>query len=177
MNKLPQRKDTRLKHYDYSQSGYYFITICTKDKQNLLSKINVGGGFHAAPPGPQLTPIGDEITETIDFMEKQYSGIDFKNYVIMPNHIHLIIAIHNDKPSTYGGPSGRDGTLPLHRIVGQLKSFTNKRYNEINKRENLILWQRNYYDHIIRNEEEYLKIYEYIETNPLKWIEDKYYNY
>lgn len=179
MNKLPKRKNLRLKDYDYSQPGYYFITICTKDKQKLLGDVSiaptVGDGFHPIPPEPKLTPIGNEIIKTIDFIGNRNPNIIFDNYVIMPNHIHLIVVIHNEQLGDNSGPSGRGGTLPLPRIIGQLKSFTNKRYNEINKTKKLILWQRNYYERIIRNEEEYHKIYEYIENNPLKWIDDEYY--
>ncbi|MDD4568861.1 MAG: transposase [Tepidanaerobacteraceae bacterium] len=75
----------------------------------------------------------------------------------MPNHIHFVVQL-----------TGRHGDLPLHKLVGQFKSYTTKLYSGI-------LWQRNYYDHIIRNQQEYEKIYEYIETNPLKWEKDKYY--
>ena len=85
----------------------------------------------------------------------------------MPNHFHAIIILQ-------GGPGGV-GTPPLPKIIGQLKSFTNRKYNEINKKKGLILWQRSYYDRIIRNEEEYKEIWSYIDTNPSKWEEDKYY--
>lgn len=166
MDRLPQRKDIRLKNYDYSQVGYYFVTICTNDKYKLLSNI-VGGGFHATPK-TELTAIGNEIIKSIDFISSQNSDVKFDKYIIMPNHIHLIIVLHDSKSGGHGNP-------PLHKIIGQLKSYTNKRYNDINKTKELILWQRNYFEHIIRNQQEYDKIYEYIETNPLKWEEDKYY--
>ena len=86
----------------------------------------------------------------------------------MPNHIHFIIILKNSQLGGRGNP-------PLHRIVGQFKSYTNKIYNDLNKTKKLILWQRNYYEHIIRNEREYQEIFEYIQINPLKWKEDKYY--
>ena len=166
MDKLPRRKNIRLQNFDYSQAGFYFVTICTKDRQKLLSKI-VGGGFHAAP-NTELSLIGREIVKTIDFIDNQYSDVFIDKYIIMPNHIHLIIILQ-------GSQMGGHGNQPLHKIVGQLKSYTNKKYNDINKTKNLILWQKNYYDHIIRNEKEYQKIWKYIEINPLKWEEDKYY--
>ena len=119
-------------------------------------------------PNIELTLIGTEIEKTIDFINNQYLGAFIDKYIIMPNHIHLIIIMQGSKPVGHGNP-------PLHRIVGQLKSFVNKRYNEINETKDLILWQRNYYEHIIRNEKEYQEIWEYIETNPLKWAEDEYY--
>ncbi len=164
MDKKPRRKNLRLRYFDYSQAGYYFVTICTKDKQKLLSSIVKGGSFDAATI--ELTLIGKEIVKTIDFIENQSVNILFDKYVIMPNHLHAIIILQ--------GEPGGDGTPPLQKIIGQLKSFTNKRYNEINRTKSLILWQRSYYDHIIRNEKEYKEIWSYIDTNPSKWEEDKY---
>jgi putative transposase len=166
MNKIPRRKNIRLKDYDYAQEGYYFVTICTKDRQKLLSNI-VRGGLHAAPD-VELTVIGKEIIKTINFIENKNSNVIFDKYTIMPNHVHLIMVLLNSQ-------LGRDGTLPLHKIIGQLKSYTNKKYNDIKKTKNLILWQRNYYEHIIRNECEYLETWTYVDTNPAKWEEDKYF--
>ena len=166
MSNLPRRKNIRLKDYDYSQSGFYFITICTKNREMLLSNV-VGGGFHAAPD-VQLTLVGQEIVKSIEFIDKHYSNVLIDKYIIMPNHIHLIIILQGSKMGEVGNPA-------LYKVVGQLKSYTNKRYNEINKMQNLGLWQRNYYEHIIRNEQEYREIWEYIEENPLKWEEDQYY--
>jgi len=160
----PRRKNLRLKHFDYSQAGYYFVTICTRDKQKLLSRVVKSSSFEIA--STDLTLIGQEITRTIDFIENRNSNVLFNKYVIMPNHLHAIVILQE---------TGGGGTPPLHKIIGQLKSFTNKRYNEIEGTNNLILWQRSFYDHIIRNEKEYLEIWGYIDTNPAKWEEDKYY--
>ena len=143
----------------------------------------VGGGFHATPRA-ELSLIGEEIVKTIDFIGNQNLNIIFDKYIIMPNHIHLLILIQNDQPGGRGLQGTPDlipaehskvGSPPLHRIIGQLKSFTNKKYNEINKTKNLILWQRSYYDRVIRNEQEYQDIWNYIDTNPIKWEEDEYY--
>ncbi|MFZ5966962.1 MAG: transposase [Bacillota bacterium] len=166
MGNLPQRKQIRLKDYDYSQAGYYFITICTYDRGHLLSNI-VGDGFHAVPQ-TELTTIGKEIVKTIEYFDNHYPHVKIDKYVIMPNHIHLIVILKQLHSGGHGNP-------PLPKIVGQFKSYTNKRYNDLNKSKKLILWQRNYYEHIIRNEAEYQEILEYIETNPLKWELDKYY--
>ncbi len=176
MKKLPRRKELRLKDYDYSQPGYYFITICTKNKDKILSDI-VGGGFHAAPK-VELTTIGQEILNSIEFLGRSYSNVLFDKFVIMPNHIHLIIILLGSETGGDGTPplhKTGDGTPPLHKIVGQLKSFTNKRYNEIKNNRNLVLWQRNYYERIIRNELEYREIWDYIDGNPAKWEEDEYF--
>ena len=155
MEKLPNRKNIRLKEYDYSQAGYYFVTICTHNRQNLLGKV-VGGGLCAAPY-VMLSNIGKDVETNLLKLPRIFDGIVIKPYIIMPNHIHFVVQL-----------TGRHGDLPLHKLVGQFKSYTTKIHSGI-------LWQRNYYDHIIRNQQEYEKIYEYIETNPLKWEEDKYY--
>src|SRR5690554_33105 len=135
---LPQRKNIRLKEYDYSTAGYYFVTICTYLKKPVLSKV-VGGGFHAAPH-TELTPIGEQIVKTINYINQQYLNVKIDKYVIMPNHIHLILILENSEPGGRGNP-------PLHKVIGQLKSFTNKKYNDLSHSINIILWQRNYYDH------------------------------
>ena len=103
MNNLPQRKKLRLKGYNYSNSGYYFITICTKNRKKLLSKIcvqksNVGAGLRTRPTEIQPeniniinTEIGETIEKTIKHINKKYKYIDINNYIIMPDHIHMII--------------------------------------------------------------------------------------
>jgi len=161
---IHHRKSIRLKYYDYTTTGYYFITICTQNRKHILSKIKYDDCRGRVPPLPVNTKIGNEIEKTIKYIVNKYDYIEINDYIIMPNHIHLIIE-----------KMGRDGTLPLQKIIGELKSFTTRRYNEFNRTQNEKLWQRNYYEHIIRNEKEYYKIIEYIRTNPLKWEEDKYY--
>ena len=155
---LPKRKPTRLIGYDYSQNGAYFITICTHNKESILSNI-VGEGLCALPKNI-LTPIGAEVEKAIQYINDNYIGIKVDKYVIMPNHIHLIIIIDN---------SGGHGDPPLQSIIGQLKSYTTNKYKNI-------LWQRSYHDHIIRGEKDYQKIWEYIDTNVLRWEKDCFYN-
>ena len=154
---LPKRKPTRLKDYDYSQNGYYFITVCTHNKQKILCDI-VGEGL-CALPSIKLTQIGTEIENSIKYINDNCNGIAIDKYVIMPNHIHLIIKI-----------TGGDGPPPLRvcDIIGRLKSYTTKLHGDK-------LWQRSFHDHIIRGEEDNLKIWNYIDTNPQKWKEDCFY--
>jgi REP element-mobilizing transposase RayT len=154
---LPKRKPTRLKEYDYSQNGAYFVTICTHNKEHLLSNI-VGEGFHPLPKNI-LTKIGNEIEKSIQYINDNYIGITISKYVIMPNHVHLIVFLDN---------SGGHGNPPLQNIIGQLKSYTTKKFGNI-------LWQRSFHDHIIRDKEDYNKIWEYIDTNVTKWELDCFY--
>ena len=153
-NDLPKRKRTRLENFDYSTNGAYFITICTHEKKCLLSKI-VGEGLCALPKNI-LTPIGIEIKKAIQFVNDNYTGVTIDKFVIMPNHIHLIVVLNN---------SGGDRTPPLQNVIGQLKSYTTNKYGTI-------LWQRSFHDHIIRGKNDYLKIWQYIDTNALKWKND-----
>ncbi|MBQ2931370.1 MAG: transposase [Clostridia bacterium] len=155
---LPKRKPTRLKDYDYSTPGAYFVTICTHNRKCILSNI-VGEGFHTLPQN-QLTSIGKEIEKSLQYINDNYIGVAIDKYVIMPNHIHLIVVLDN---------SGGRGNPPLQNIIGQLKAYTTNKFGDV-------LWQRSYHDHIIRGEEDYQKIWEYIDTNTAKWEEDCFYN-
>lgn len=155
---FPKRKPTRLKYYDYSQPGAYFVTICTKDKINILSEINIGEGLCALPKY-KLTTAGLIVDETIKYVIESDNSVNIEKYVIMPNHIHMIIALND---------TGGDGTPPLHKIVGEIKSYTTKRYGRK-------LWQRSFHDHIIRGKDDYLKIWEYIDNNIQKWELDCFY--
>ena len=154
---LPRRKPTRLKGYDYSTPGIYFITVCTHNKECLLSKI-VGEGLCALPQNI-LTPLGEKVEKSIQYINENYTGVVIEKYVVMPNHIHLIVKLDD---------SGGRGNPPLQNVVGQLKSYTTK------NSENAI-WQRSYHDHIIRGENDYKKIWEYIDTNVLRWQNDCFY--
>ena len=160
---LPARKPIRLKNYDYSAPGAYFITICTRDKRCILSEIikshggNVGDGALAVPH-VLLSETGAVVDEVIRSMEDHYPYISVDSYVIMPNHIHLIVRI------TEAGPSG--AMAPTRAVipsfVSTLKGLTVRRCGEK-------LWQRSFYDHIIRNDDDCRQIAEYIAANPARW--------
>ncbi len=159
--KFTERKPNRLRNYDYSQNGCYFITICTKDKKHLLSHIkNVGEGFHALPKEIVKTPIGYDFEKTLFVVANKYN-FTVDNYVIMPNHVHLLLTFDNDYMGGRGNP-------PLPKVIGEIKSYTTKLYRERKNDSKLILWQRSFYDHIIRNEEDFQNTWKYIEYNALK---------
>ena len=157
MKDLPVRKNTRLVDYDYSQAGYYFITICVNNKQKLLGQIV--GATVPGRPIVELTELGKNVDAAIEYyMTNRIVAID--KYVIMPNHIHLIIVI---QPET-----GDRGRSPLQHIVRSLKSY-------VTKKAGFSPWQKSFHDHIIRNEAEYRRIWQYIDENPQRWNEDCYY--
>ena len=160
---LPNRKPTRLKNYDYSQNGYYFVTICTNNKENILCDI-VGQGL--APAETKLSVLGKIADTEILNLENRYDCIKINKYVIMPNHIHAIIIIQNKTAGASPCPT-------LSDIICTLKSITTRKYHLL--KPNIKIWQTSFHDHIIRGEDDYLKIWNYIDTNPQKWREDCFY--
>jgi len=155
---LPQRKSPRLKYFDYSTNGKYFVTVCTHEKKKLLSSIEYVGEGLCALPQIKLTEIGEIVEESINFVDKNTEGVVIEKYIIMPNHIHLLIEL------TAGG----HGNPPLQDVIGRIKSYTTYRYGGK-------LWQRSFHDHCVRSEDDYLKIWTYIDSNHQKWEKDLYY--
>ena len=154
---LPKRESTRLENFDYSQGGAYFITICTKDKQKLFGHIVGGGAFDA--PRIILSPQG-EIVEKYILSTNNIPNLRVDKYVIMPNHIHLLLSVENSCGTSWA-PSPTNNKISL--AVSTLKRFVNKEigYN---------IFQRSFYDHVIRNKNDYNEIWQYIENNPARWI-------
>lgn len=190
--KIHNRKSIRLKNYDYSMAGLYFITICTHDRLPLFGNI-IDGVM-------QLNDSGKFAYDEWQKNESIRSNIVLHEFVIMPNHLHGIIQIvgadcirphcirpHCIRPdfmppsSIHPEQQGRDQKGREHRaptvgdIVRGYKSAVTKGIRVMGNISNHVIWQRNYYEHIIRNEEAYLKIAEYIKTNPQRWQEDTYY--
>ena len=163
-NDFPKRKPTRLKDFDYGRCGAYFITICTENRRNLLSVI-VGEGFSL----PQLTPYGEIADKRIKELPCKYREISVDHYVVMPNHIHLLLCIKND--------SGRENPSPtVSTVVGWLKYQITKDINDLGESKCEKIFQRSFYDHVIRNQDDYMEIAKYIKDNPARWYYDKLYN-
>ena len=153
----PKRKPNRLPDFDYSTPGAYFITICTKDRRNLFW-VDVG----ASIARPQLTTWGNITANSICDIPKHYPAISVDHYVIMPNHIHLLLQINTDT-------NGRPMVAPtISTVIQQFKGIVTKRIGQS-------IWQKLYHDHAVRGEADYLKIWEYIDNNPVKWEEDCFY--
>lgn len=155
---MQMRRNLRLGGFDYNQDGFYFVTVCTNFKEPFLSEIV----YRAERPISILTPAGKAVEETIQYIHNNYDGVSIDKYCIMPNHIHLIIAL--------GNACGGRGNPPLRDVIGRLKSFTTKRFREMQHSPHLILWQRDYYEHIIRSDEDYAEKWRYIDENPIKWL-------
>lgn len=149
---LTTRKQNRLENFDYNQNGAYFITICVKDRKKILCDI-VGANIVR----PQLTQYGEIVNKAIKNIPSHYNSITIDKYVIMPDHVHLLLRIHSTN-------DGRTMFAPtLDRVIKQTKGY-------ITKQIGFPIFQRSYYDHIIRNQKDYNEIWEYIENNPKKWI-------
>jgi putative transposase len=186
------RSSIRLKGYDYSQAGAYFVTVCAQEKKCLFGDI-VDGEMHLNDAGKMARDVWDDLSI-------RYLSIETDAFVVMPNHIHGVIVIvgaplvgahssvdHDTKnrAGTRPAPTQETKTVQSYRpvptlgnIVGTFKSITTRLYTEGCRQKNWPpfygrLWQRNYYEHIIRSEEEMDRIRTYIIENPAKWAEDE----
>ena len=167
---LPKRKEIRLKNYNYDSNGSYFITFCVQDKKQILSSIHVGA-LHEAP-AVELTEYGKAVKNVIETAEERF-GINIDGYVIMPNHVHIIITIQKESSERAIHESPLRGRSVISKAVGYIKMNSSKAIHNINPA--IKVWQRSYYDHIIRNEADYIEKLNYILTNPAKWADDRYY--
>ena len=161
---METRKHTRLKDYDYSQPGAYYITVCVKNRRSILSAI-VGRGL--APAVPELSSYGMIVKEELFNLEKRYDYIKVDRYVIMPNHIHVILILGEKTAGASPRPTVCDA-------VCAWKSLSAARCRKQNLQG--ALWQTSFYDHVIRDEQDYIIRAEYIENNPARWAEDEYYS-
>ena len=157
---MDKRKDPRLPQYDYTTPGGYFVTICTEGKRRCLADVRRGGVL------PR--PIGTVVENEILALPNRYENVVIDKYVVMPNHVHILLTIHREGQSPSPTPS-------LGNIIGALKSITTKKINRMEGTPGRKFWQRSYYDHVIRNEQDYLRIWQYIDDNPAGWPEDEYY--
>ena len=176
------RKNHRLRHYDYGRCGYYFITICTKNRIPVLSTISstiVGSDALVAPqPILNLTPLGEKVLESWNMIEILSKNVSIQKFVFMPDHIHGII--HLDNPDEIVDPKRdfdfqfqeRRGRRSLQGLVKDFKSVTTRQYKSLFGGVNS-LWQDSFYDTVIRTRDQYIEIWNYIENNPRKWLYDQ----
>ena len=174
MNKenLPERKNIRLKNRDYSEPGAYFITICTKNKEKLLwnGELDIQkfdwqlvGAHRVRPRNLPLSKIGIVVEQKLEQWGNVYENIYLSSYVVMPNHVHIMVVILPDE-------SGRTRCAPtVSHMVKMFKETVTKQLGEN-------IWQKLFHDHIIRNKCDYEEISKYIYENPLKWQFDELYS-
>ncbi len=167
------RRSIRLKGYDYSLSGAYFITICVHHGQCELGEIH--------NTEMRLSACGNIVAATWENLPDHYSCIELDAFVVMPNHVHGIVVLVDDSANTLlTAETGLEPALTrnshrhgLPEIVRAFKSFSARQINQSKGIQGQPFWQRNYYEHIIRNERAYLAIREYILSNPANWGADK----
>ncbi len=158
------RRSIRLPGYDYSKNGAYFVTICTQNRECLFGTI-VDGEM-------QLNQFGKIAADTWNWLRNQYNYVVLDQWVVMPNHLHGIIVINND----CRGGSRTAPTVnrkPLGRLIGAFKTVSTKHINQIRTTPGVRIWQRNYWEHIIRNDGDLNRIRQYIMDNPIKWETDR----
>jgi REP element-mobilizing transposase RayT len=164
---LGKRRTNRLKDYDYSSEGTYFVTVCAHNREHLFSRIKEGK--------MQLNENGRMIEECWNEISGHFPSVKLDEFIIMPNHIHGIISIvgagfprpENDRPK--GAVTAPLRTGSLGQIIAYFKYQSTKRINLLRGMPGIPVWQRNYYERIIRNESELFQMRQYIQENPLKW--------
>ena len=174
---IHHRRSIRLRRYDYSQPGSYYVTLCTQGKEHLFGEIPEGE-MHR-------NEWGDHVARCWEWLGQQYPYIDLDEWIVMPNHLHGIIVIADrrgasrsalvNNPACFrrgGSRTAPTKRKPLGRLVGAFKTVSTDDINQLRRTPARPLWQRDFYDHIVRNEDELSKIREYIRTNPLRWASD-----
>jgi REP element-mobilizing transposase RayT len=169
------RRSIRLKGYDYAQAGAYFVTLCTQARECLLGEV--------AGNAMRLNDWGRIVAESWEWLAEQYPYVELDEWVVMPNHMHGIIVLVNDDGGD--GPLGRGGSRPaptrpapttkrkpLGQLIGAFKTVSAKRINLMRGTPGAPVWQRNYYEHIVRDDRALKAIRHYIQNNPLKWALD-----
>jgi len=155
---LPNRKEIRMKDYDYSLPNVYFLTICTDKRKNLFWE-NVGAAIRR-PEDTVLSQYGKIVDGVISDIPNHYAAVSVDHYVIMPNHIHLLLRISSDD-------SGRRIAAPtISTVVNQMKGAASRAAG-------FSVWQKGFYDHVVRSKDDYREIWDYISGNPMQWAEDR----
>lgn len=170
---LPHRKQLRLRGYDYAFPGVYFVTICSAGKRPVFGSVNEGKTV--------LSSIGEIVRSEWIALAERFAGLVLDEFVIMPNHLHGVLAFVGDAGGASPSPTttntamspGRASPSPtLFEVIGAFKSISTIKVNKLMGRRGVPLWQRSYYEHIVRTGEDVRKIQRYILENPLMWSLD-----
>ena len=145
IQRFPVRKNPRMKHYDYRTPNYYFITMCTHEKQCMFGM------------GDRLTAYGLLAQQGLAELEQHFPDIKVDKFVVMPNHVHAILVL-------------QENSAALSVVIGQYKSFVARMIHRTEPEKKI--WQTSYHDHVIRNQKSYENIWLYIDSNPSNWSKD-----
>lgn len=168
----PERKTTRLPDYDYTHAGAYFFTVCMKEWNRVLGEV-VGEDVALTKEGEIVQAVWNELPE-------HYEDIKLDAFVVMPNYVHGIVWKIEPETINVGeglrpSPIKKTKRYGLPEIVRAFKSFSARKINELRCTQGQPFWQRSFYDHIIRDDEDLYNHRKYIQENPLKWSLDEYY--
>ncbi|MEX1253488.1 MAG: transposase [Dehalococcoidia bacterium] len=151
------RRSIRLKDFDYSQNAAYFVTLVCKDRDVLL----------------ETPEAADFVDDAWRWLATRYERVDLDEYVVMPNHFHGIVVLReNSQGGSRAAPTWRTHRKPLGELIGAFKTVSTRRINAFRDTAGVRLWQRNYYEHVIRNDNEFERIRQYIRDNPSRWCDD-----
>jgi len=165
-NNMPHRRSVRLKSYDYTEAAAYFITICTHAKGAVFGRIDEGR--------MQMNECGRIADQRWRTLPDHHLNCELDYYVVMPNHVHGILVLHKDWTGTAGrAPTpeafGRPVSRSIPTIVRSYKSSVSRHIGRCRQQKTRPLWQRGYYEHVIRHERELAAIRRYVHENPLQW--------
>jgi len=166
---MPHRQGLRLKGYDYSQAGAYFVTICAHGKACLFGDV-IGSEV-------KVNELGRKVQAVWDDLPVHYPHVATDAFVVMPNHVHGVVVLRDVGAGFKPARTAEYAHTALRRhglseIVRAFKTFSARRINEFRETSGAPVWQRNYYEHIIRDDADYNRIAEYVANNPKRWAED-----
>ncbi len=159
------RHSIRLKDYDYSTSGMYFVTICTHQRECFLGEVK--------EDSVQASQHGQVVEQVWNGLSNHYLNLELDAFIVMPNHIHGIIVLTDSVGAGLSPAHIKTSSVTLAKVVNSLKSFSTRQINVLRETPAAPVWQRNYYEHIIRNEQSLNAIREYILFNPARWASDE----
>lgn len=169
---IHHRRSIRLKNYDYSQSGAYFVTTCVQNRQCIFGDVN-DAVMH-------LNTLGHLVEQVWEEISAHFCNVDLDAAIVMPNHFHgILMLVDSPNNQTIGQSQMPEDTIwqskkpTLGQVVGYFKYQTTKRINKIRNMSGEKVWQRNYYEIIIRDRNSLARIRHYIENNPKKWNQDQ----
>ena len=166
---MKTRKKIRIENYDYTSPGIYFVTICSYNREKVFCDIdedivNINFFDDNYDKYIKYTNIGIIVAEGLKNINTIYENVKLLQYVVMPNHIHMLIEIDDSEDK-----------ISLSKIIGSFKRYISKIVNENKLFCKDSIWQKSFYEHIIRKDTELNEIMKYINENPLKWKFDEYY--
>ena len=149
---IHHRQSIRLQGYDYTNEGIYFVTICCYQRQHLFGEIDNGE--------MKINLIGQIVSALWQKIPQHFPNVELDGFILMPDHLHGIIIISESKEKS-----------SLANIIQNFKSISSRKINRITKTYGISIWQRNYYERIVRTEQELTNLYEYIKNNPANWTD------